>query len=224
MYGVDINKNMESISVRRNMHMNDRIQPGAVGSVGDVLGAVRLHQSTPQMPMRWDSVFYPGSDKASGSNVQDGQQVSWETGFGMARVVDKAFSGGRSFRTRRGYVIEDIRPADMLVEPFVSSLGDYTWRNKIATTYQALRTGSQFLPVPGPYQLDPGEIARGGSMPTVQATAGGPPGGDNAVVASDMTQNPVVAGAYGNPQPMEIQGVARAQQNPNANRRGRGVQ
>ncbi len=190
---------MESISVRRNMHMNDRIQPGAVGSVGDVLGAVRLHQSTPQMAMRWDNVFYPGNDKASGSNVQDGQQVSWESGFGSARVVDGAFQGGRNFRTTRGYVIEDIRPADMFVEPFVSSLGDYTWRNRIATTYQALRTGKQFLPVPGPYQLAPGEIARGGNMPTVQSSAGGsePVGGDNAVVSSDMTQNPVVAGAYG---------------------------
>lgn len=166
---------MESISAYRprNRHMNDRIQPGAVGSVGDVLGAVRLHQSTPQMAMRWDETFGPGADKACGSNVQDGQQVSWETGFGFPRVVESAYMGGRHFKTNRGYVIEDIRPADMMVEPLVSSLGDYTWRNKIATTYQALRTGKNFLPVPGPFELPEGAIPRGGNVPRVQAIAGG---------------------------------------------------
>lgn len=193
---------MESVSAyrQRNRHMNNFIQPGNVGAVGDVLGAVRLHQSMPDMPMRWDTTFSPGNDKRSGSNVQDGQSVSWESGFGGARVVSGAFGGGRQFRTNRGYIIEDIKPADMLVEPFVSSLGDYTWRNKIATTYQALRTGKQFLPVPGPYQLHPGELGRGGNVPTVQTVEGVEPlSGDNAVIGGpqDQTNNPVVAGAYG---------------------------
>jgi len=172
--------------------MNDYIQPGAVGSVGDVLGSVRLHQSTPEMRMRWDTVFSPQNSPASGSNVQDGQKVSWESGFGGARVVDGAFQGSRGFKTNRGYVIEDITAADMMVEPFVSSLGDYTWRNKIATTYQALRTGKQFLPLPGGYQLSPGEMGRGGNMPGVMSVAGGEGVGSNPL---DLTQN--VSGAYG---------------------------
>lgn len=190
---------MESISAyrTRNRHMNDHIQPGSTGSVGDVLGAVRLHQSTPDMAMRWDKVFSPENLPERGSNVQDGHQASWQGGYGEARVVERAFPGGRGFKTNRGYVIEDITAADMMVEPFVSSLGDYTWRNKIATTYQALRTGKQFLPLPGGYQPHPGEIARGGNAPQVRAIAGGDEGVGGVGDIQDMTMNPLVSGAYG---------------------------
>lgn len=196
---------MESISAYRprNRHMNDRIQPGSVGPVGDVLGAVRLKQSTPDMPMRWDKVFSLENAPRMGSNVQDGQQVSWETGGGFPEVVSSSFQGGRQFRTNRGYRIENVTEADMMVEPFVSSLGDYTWRNKVATVYQALRTGEQFLPLPGGYQPDPGELMRGGNFPTVVAVAGGtdPIGGENAVISRDMDMTnfvqPNIVGAYG---------------------------
>lgn len=196
---------MESISAYRprNRHMNDRIQPGSVGPVGDVLGGVRLKQSTPDMPMRWDKVFSLENAPRMGSNVQDGQQVSWQSGGGFPEVVSTSFGGGRQFRTSRGYRIEDITEADMMVEPFVSSLGDYTWRNKVATVYQALRTGEQFLPLPGGYQPHPGELLRGGNFPTVVATAGGiePPAGNNVVISGDMDMTnllqPSIVGAYG---------------------------
>lgn len=167
--------------------MSDYAQPGAVGSVGDVLVAVRLHQSTPDMPMRYDPAFSPGHDEFLGSNVQDGQQTSWDTGFGGARVVESSFNYYDGFRTNNGTRIEDLRPADMMVEPFVSSLGDYTWRNRVAETYRAMTTGSQFLPLPGGYAPSPGELSRGGNVPQVMAVAGGP-----AQVIPDS-----IVGAYG---------------------------
>lgn len=167
--------------------MSDYMQPGAVGSVGDVLVSVRLHQSTPDMPIRWDSDFQPGKDDFLGSNVQDGQQTSWDTGFGGSRVVESKFNHIAGFRSDRGIVVQDLRAADMMVEPFVSSLGDYTWRNKVAETYQALTTGRNFLPLPGGYAPSPGEISRGGNVPQVMAVAGG-----NAQVIPEA-----VVGAYG---------------------------
>ena len=167
--------------------MTDVMQPGAVGSVGDVLVSVRLAQSTPDMPMRWDPEFRPGKDLFLGSNVQDGQQTSWDTGFGGARVVETPFNYFDGFRTGRGTTVQDLRPADMMVEPFVSSLGDYTWRNKVAETYRALTSGNQFLPLPGGYAPSPGEVARGGNVPTVMQVAGG-----NAEVIPEA-----IVGAYG---------------------------
>jgi hypothetical protein len=167
--------------------MSDFMQPGAVGSVGDVLVSVRLHQSTPDMPMRWDPDFYPGKDDFLGSNVQDGQQTSWDTGFGGARVVDSKFNFYDGFRTSNGTTVQDLRPADMMVEPFVSSLGDYTWRNKVAETYHARTTGNNFLPLPGGYAPSPGEVGRGGNVPQVMAVAGG-----NGMVIPEA-----VVGAYG---------------------------
>ena len=119
-----------------------------------------------------------------------------------ARVYDSNWQSGRNFKTRRGWRVEDIRAPDNLVEPFVSSLGDYTWRDKIATVYEARRTGNQFLPLPGPYQLSPGEIARGGSTVRVTDTLGDSPllGLGNSVVASGISlaqEASIPFGAYG---------------------------
>lgn len=37
----------------------------------------------------------------------------------------------------------------------------------MATTYEARRSGANFLPLPGGYSLSPGEISRGGQVPRV---------------------------------------------------------
>lgn len=44
---------------------------------------------------------------------------------------------------------------------------DYSWRNKLATVYNAKRTGNLFLPLPGGYVPAPGEIDRGSITPQV---------------------------------------------------------
>lgn len=84
-----------------------------------------------------------------------------------ADLKDSRWVGNRSFKTNIGWRVEDITQPDTFVEPFVSSLGDYSWRNRIATTYEAKRTGENFLPLPGEYTLHPGEISRGGNIPSV---------------------------------------------------------
>lgn len=156
-----------SIDGYRPLNRIQVISPGAVGSVGDVVVTPRLKQSAPELSERYDAAFAGQNSVFLGSNVQDGQHVGYDSGGGPARLIDSNWSGNRSFKTRRGWYMQDIRAPDKLVEPFVSQLGDYSWRNKVATTYEALRTGENFLPLPGPYRLGPGEVPRGGMVPRV---------------------------------------------------------
>lgn len=151
----------------------DRIQPGPVGSVGDVICQSRLKHSAPELPLRFSEWNAGKNEVFLGSNVSDGQHVGYDSGGGPARLIDSNWGGRRSFKTRLGYILQDIREPDNAVEPFVSSLGDYSWRNKIATTYEARRTGENFLPLPGGYQLSPGEVPRGGQTPRVTDEVGG---------------------------------------------------
>lgn len=141
--------------------------PGAVGSVGDCIVTPRLKQSAPDLAERYDASFAGQNAVFLGSNVQDGQHIGYDSGGGPSRLLDSNWSGNRSFKTKRGYYMQDVRAPDKFVEPYVSSLGDYSWRNKVATTYEALRTGENFLPLPGPYRLSPGEVPRGGNVPRV---------------------------------------------------------
>ena len=143
------------------------ISPGWVGSVGDVLVTPRLKQSAPDLPTRYEAWAAGDNAVFLGSNVQDGQHISQSSGGGPSRCIDSNWSGSRSFKTRRGWYMEDIRAPDNFVEPYVSSLGDYSWRNKVATVYDSLRTGENFLPVPGQYRLAPGQVPRGGLVPRV---------------------------------------------------------
>jgi hypothetical protein len=132
-----------SIDAKRPMNRwdHDRIQPGAVGSVGDVHCQPRLKHSSPDMPIRWQKEFAGQNEVFLGSNVSDGQHVGYDSGGGPSRVMDSNWQSGRSFKTRLGWVMEDVTTPCAAVEPYVSSLGDYTWRNRVATVYEALRTG-----------------------------------------------------------------------------------
>jgi hypothetical protein len=108
-----------------------------------------------------------------GSNVQDGQYTSFDTGFGDARVVDSNWGGRRGMQTATGWFHQDLREPDRSITPYVSSTGDYSWLNRVATVYNSKRTGEKFLPLPGGYSLSPGEITRGGAYPVVTDVAGG---------------------------------------------------
>lgn len=159
-----------SIAVQRPLHAfdNDSIRPGPVGTVGDVLGSIKLKHSTPQLPIRTEKF-----KKTIGSNVQDGDQKSFTSKGLGARVVDSNWGGRRSFKTSHGWVLQDIRSQDRLHEPHLGSAPQYSWRNKIATTYEARRTGNLFLPLPGGYLPSPGEIERGQIVPVVTNVEGG---------------------------------------------------
>lgn len=153
-----------SISAPRPPHAfnHDSIRPGVVGSVGDVLGSIKLKHSTPQLPIRVEKL-----STTVGSNVQDGDIDSYTSHGAQARVKDSNWGGRRAFKTSHGWVMQDIRDQDRLHEPFLESQPSYSWRNKIATTYRAFRTGDMFLPLPGGYNPSPGEIERGQIVPVV---------------------------------------------------------
>jgi hypothetical protein len=54
----------------------DRIQPGPVGSVGDVLCTPRFKHSYPDAPLRFDNMFRGKNGVFLGSNVSDGQRIN----------------------------------------------------------------------------------------------------------------------------------------------------
>lgn len=139
--------------------------------VGDVTTGVRLRQSAPDMAMRYDKSF--SGDQGAlllGSNVQDGYSRS-ETSGGMgARVVDKHLPMNNGFKHAHGFRYQDLRAPDTLHEPLLAPTERYSWRNKIATIYEAKRTGDMFLPLPGPY--GPTSLPRGGQVPRVVESNG----------------------------------------------------
>jgi hypothetical protein len=157
---------MSSAIIEDQLHKHyDRISPGVVGSVGDVNVGVRLKHSSPDMPLRYQEGSIGYESQRYGSNVQDGTIPSYDSkGYG-ARVVDSSWGSGRSFKTSHGWVSQDLRAADRIMEPVLGATPRYTWYNKIARVVEAKRTGEHFLPLPGAYE--PTSTPRGGQMPRV---------------------------------------------------------
>lgn len=151
-----------------------RIAPGVVGAVGDVNLLPRFAQSAPDLPMRYDESILK-RESHYGSNVQDGSSKSYESGGMGPYVVDKKWTGERGFKVNHGWVYQDLRVPDRRFEPLnVGYPPNYTYYNRIGTVYEARRTGEKFLPIPGPYQADEGEVPRGGTAPRVVATEQSP--------------------------------------------------
>lgn len=148
---------------------HDSIRPGPVGSVGDVHLTPRFKQSAPDLPMRFDPVFAFQNEVALGSNVTDGQHRNYDSGGGPARTRDTNW-GNKKFKTRHGWIMQDLRAPDTLHEPETGELPHYDWNNRIATAYNARRTGNQFLPLPHGYGPGPGDVPRGGQVPRIVAT------------------------------------------------------
>lgn len=151
------------------------ISPGMVGPVGDTLSGVRLRQSTPDMPMRYDMSY---GDRM-GSNVQDGYDSSFTSKGRQARVNEQGRLINRGFKHAHGVVFQDIRPTARDMTPIVGSLGRMDWKNEMARSYQAKVMGEQFLPLPGGYSgtglprgaLVPRTLALGEATPQVLANA-----------------------------------------------------
>lgn len=148
------------------------IRPGAVGSIGDVNCQPRLKHSAPELPLRFEPEFAHGNEVKLGSNVSDGQHLGYDSKGGPARLIDSNWGGRRHFKTRHGYIMQDLRQPDTRYEPYVGATPQYSWRNKLATTYDARRTGEMFLPLPGGYAPNPGETPRGGLMPRITDVIG----------------------------------------------------
>jgi len=159
---------MTSIITRvENPFNHEWIRPGQVGSVGDVLGQVRVRQSEPNMPFKYDKIFSGADEPFRGANIQDGYIGSWTSQGMAAKVLDSNWEANRSFKTAVGWVHQDISAPDKMVTPVYQAQPSYSWVNRQAEVKKALVSGQNFLPLPGGYQPGPGDIPRGGQVPRV---------------------------------------------------------
>lgn len=164
---------MQSISTPFRYKNKEVLSPGVVGSVGDTLLSVRLKHSAPDLPLRFDTMTVGPKEKRLGSNVQDGDLKSFDSKGGPARTLDSNWLG-RERRLAHGFKYQDLRAPDKRFEPIHMGAPGYEFDNRIATMYDIRRPGDQFLPLPGPYQITPGEVPRGGAAPRLFATESGP--------------------------------------------------
>lgn len=150
------------IGYRDTQRWNDYIMhPGNVGSVGDVLPTPFLKTSCTDLPRRKEKTFSGKKSVLFGSVVQNGTAPDLLTGGLGAVTVDSNWSiRRRKVPIQNGIKFQNADAPDMLVEPLVSSLGDYSWRNKVAKVQDRV-TG--FEQVPGEYTSS--GVPRGGMVP-----------------------------------------------------------
>ena len=141
------------------------IRPGRVGTLGETIVIPRFRQSTPTMPWAYDPYYAGKRAEKLGSNVQDGDTVGFDNKGGPARVRQHGWVGNRSFKHQYGRTFIDLVQPDKRYTPWVSSIGDFTWRNKLATVRKLKRGNKFFSIIPGPYEPEPGDLSRGGSTP-----------------------------------------------------------
>lgn len=142
---------MTTLAKPKRLNHVDVALPGNVGSVGDTMTSVRLAQSAPEFPLRFDPQFFNRMDNGS---ILTGQPYTYDSAWNM----------GRGEQTAYGLMQQDIRAPDKLHEPTLGAIPQYEWRNKLATVYKAKRTGDKFLPLPGTYSVAEGEMVRGGQV------------------------------------------------------------
>ena len=142
---------MTTLARPKRLNQVDVALPGMVGSVGDTMNSIRLAQSAPEMPLRFDAKFFDRPDNGSLLTLQP-------------YTYDSAWNMGRHEQTAYGMIQQDLRAPDKLHEPTLGAVPQYEWRNKVATVYTSRLRGEKFLPLPGTYNLSPGEIPRGGQV------------------------------------------------------------
>jgi hypothetical protein len=174
MYVINKIKMTSIIAYKRlNQWDHQSIRPGPVGSVGDTLGQIRFKHSFPDQGIRLDPQYKNNKQNRLGSNVSDGNHRSFTSGGrGDPTVWDEPWNANRAQKVSHGLIFQDVRASDKLHEPYLGALPQLSWQNKIATVYNAKRTGNLFLPLPGPYRLSPGEVPRGGQIPISTTTQG----------------------------------------------------
>lgn len=168
--------------------------PGANASVGETNLSVRLKQSMPDMPFRYEPWTAGINEVSLGSNVQNGQQVSYVSGGGPARTMPQK----RQKLVCNGWRMQDLRAPDTLHEPLNIGTPQYSWNNKVATSYEIRRTGEKFLPLPFGYMQNAASVPRGGVVPRVTATVDA---GDSVDRVIQTATNPLT----GKPMPLSGQ-------------------
>lgn len=150
----------------------DRIQPGGVGSVGDVNMQVKLKSSLPG-DLRWDPQWQGKREVRLGANVADGMYTSYSNGGGPARTRTNFLGGNRDTRTSHGWKFENLKPEDRADEPVMGELPQLSWRMNVANVKDRLRTGNLFANRPGGLVNAPTGVPRGGNVPQIIATEAG---------------------------------------------------
>ncbi len=161
-------------------------RPGPVGSLGDTVVKTRFRQSTPSMPWSYDPYYAGSRGNKLGSNVTDGYHKGYDDDGGPARTFDSKWVGGRSFKHQYGWTYHEAQEPDKLVEPFICSLGDFSYRRKVARVRDIKRTGSLFSVKPMGYQE--AGVLRSGNYPRVTQTSGGdpPPGSGSGIITEPI--------------------------------------
>jgi len=145
-----------------------RIQPGPVHSVGDAITGVKFKHSHPDLPIRWDPEFKGAKSTLMGDNNSDGNHEGYfNDGMGDPMVKDSNWPSYRDFKVAVGWVQQDLRPPDKTGQPLLQSTPNSKWDLKVANTYNVLRPGFHFLPLPGGYGPSVGDLPRGGNVPAV---------------------------------------------------------
>lgn len=156
---------LDPIKPPLNLWNKNRISPGAVGTVGDVLIQTKLKHSSPDMPERYEawnskvnSVFY-------GSNVQDGTSESFTSEGLGARVVQRPIHRYTGYKTAVGWKHQDIVPTDRKVESKMAGLPQFGWNSLVASVERTKTSGDRFLPLPRGYGAS--ALTRGNQYPLI---------------------------------------------------------
>lgn len=158
------------------------IRPGPVGSIGDALTAVRIKQTDPDMPVKFDKTFSGSNAPKRGSNVQDGSYASYSDGGFNAEVVTRK----RQKKSNVGTFMQQLSGNDRTFDAVMIPQP----RQGFQTQAEAIlhRQGEKFQILPGGYGPEPGQLLRGGQIPRVVYNEGVPvgkgvnAGGESSVV------------------------------------------
>ena len=135
-----------------------RMSPGVSGSVGDCLSYTKLQTSGN------DDLYYRRPDSNTGSNVQDGYSASYSSGGGGATVLRKSFGYREHFKSRVGWIKEDLRPEFQQVQPSQLDRSSI-WHERVARIYRAGE--KKYVDLPGGYV--PVRMTRGSQIPRIIA-------------------------------------------------------
>lgn len=149
---------------------HDSIRPGVTGSVGDCLLTERLKSSLPG-EFRFERSGYGRNESRRGSNVQNGGEQNYQ-GNGVPYLVDSAWGGRRRFKTRRGWIFQNIQPEDRMITSEMASTGRYDWNDQIAQVNHANKPNPLFA-MPSGINGPTNGLTRGGNFPRVTDVVGG---------------------------------------------------
>lgn len=137
------------------------IQPGPQGSMGDALTQIRIQQSLPSMPVKFNNTFSGANSAKRGSNVQDGQTRSYSDGGRGAEVVVRK----RQKFTNVGWREQNLSGNDRTFQSVMAPQPRVGFRTQVDSILH--RQGDAFQVMPGGYGPEPGQLLRGGQVPRV---------------------------------------------------------